>query len=73
MNYNKYNVNKFKHLKLNVSVICIVNKSWTKYLNGYFGQDQFQGTFWCRPNGSMDILDRSKYQRYFGEVKCLII
>lgn len=45
MNYNKYNVNKLKHLKLNVSVICIANKSWTKYLNGCFGQDQFQGTF----------------------------
>lgn len=45
MNYNKYNVNKLKHLKLNVSVICIANKSWTNYLNGCFGQDQFQGTF----------------------------
>lgn len=62
MNYNKYNVNKLKHLKLNVSVICIANKSWTKYLNGCFGQDQFQGTFQCGPNGSIDILDRSKYQ-----------
>ena len=31
MNYNKYTVNKFKHLKLNVSVICIFNKSFKKY------------------------------------------
>lgn len=45
MNCNKYNVNKFKHLKLNVSIICIINKSWAKYLNGCFGQDQFQGIF----------------------------